>query len=90
MRWRRSREGDAEIENTFVNKRKIGLIMIVLGVSVWVIYAALKLADVSVNVGVALAIHLAFVIPGALLAPGENLYGKFIQLFRRDKSEDAK
>jgi hypothetical protein len=62
--------------------------MIALGVFVWVVYAALRLSGVSVNGGVALAIHLAFVIPGALLAPGDNLYGKFIQFFRRDKSRE--
>lgn len=71
-----------------MNKRVLGLVLIVLGVCVWIVYAALRMTGIPVNGGIALAIHLAFVIPGALLAPGENLYGRFIQFLRRDKSHE--
>jgi hypothetical protein len=71
-----------------LNKRVLGLILILLGVSVWAIYAALKVSGISVNVGIALAVHLLFVIPGAFLAPGENFYGKIYKWFKpaRNKS----
>jgi hypothetical protein len=71
-----------------LNKRVFGLVLIALGVSVWVVYAALRMTGVSVNGGLALAIHLFFVIPGAILAPGDNLYSRLTQRVRRDKSSE--
>lgn len=71
-----------------INRQRIGLLLIALGVCVWLIYAALRMSGIPVNGGVALAIHLTFVIPGAVLAPGENLYARFFNLFRRDKSRE--
>lgn len=71
-----------------MDKRKIGLTMIALGVLVWVIYAAAKLAGIPLDFGIVLAMHLVFVIPGALLAPGENIYSRVTQWLRRDKSRE--
>jgi hypothetical protein len=71
-----------------MNKRILGLILIAIGVLVWGVYAALKMMDAPVNVGIALAVHLVFVIPGAMLAPGENFYSKFLKMIRRDKSNE--
>ena len=71
-----------------MNRRILGLILIGIGASVWIPYFALKLMGQPADIAVYLPIHLLFVIPGSLLAPGENLYGKIIQRIRRDKSRE--
>jgi hypothetical protein len=66
-----------------MSKRILGLTLIAVGVLVWVIYAALKMTSLPVNGAIALLVHLIFVIPGAILAPGENFYSKIISWGRR-------
>ena|GEM_PF-2393431 len=56
------------------DRKHWGRLLILLGVAVWVPYAALKYgAQSEAPFGPFLALHLLGVIPGALLARGEEL-----------------
>jgi hypothetical protein len=47
---------------------KMGTVLIILGVSVWGVYAVLHfIMDINVSGGYFLVFHLAGVVPGALL-----------------------
>ena len=56
-----------------MNRKLFGRILILVGVSMWAPYFALKLSGAEVVVLPFLALHLAGVIPGALLLRGETL-----------------
>ncbi len=75
-------------DHSVMNRKSIGRILIIVGVSVWVPYFVLKLSGVSVEMAPFLLVHLMFVIPGAILAPGETLYSKLMGWYGKPKSED--
>jgi hypothetical protein len=54
--------------------RKMGTVLIVLGVSVWAVYAVFHcVLDINVNGRDFLAFHLAGVVPGALLRRHQSI-----------------
>lgn len=61
--------------------------MIAIGVSAWIPYFALKLSGTEVVVAPFLIAHLAFIIPGALLAPSETLIQKLARRFTREDDQ---
>jgi hypothetical protein len=56
-----------------MNRKILGRILVLVGVSMWAPYFVLKLSGEEVVVLPFLALHLAGVIPGALLVRGETL-----------------
>ncbi|MBI4197833.1 MAG: hypothetical protein HY533_01825 [Chloroflexi bacterium] len=59
--------------------RRIGRILILAGVSVWIPYFALEFAGKSPEVAYCLPAHLSGVIPGAIL----SRWGQLKRLFKR-------
>jgi hypothetical protein len=59
--------------------RRIGRILILAGVSVWIPYFALKLAGQEPPLVLFLPFHLSGVIPGAIL----SRWGQLQRLFKR-------
>lgn len=56
-----------------MKSKRIGRAMIFFGVAMWVPYFALELSGMEVPVLPFLALHLAGVIPGAVILRGETL-----------------
>lgn len=56
-----------------MNRKKLGRILILLGVAMWIPYVILKFSGAEVTTMPFLALHLCGVIPGALLVRGETL-----------------
>ncbi|CAG0943095.1 hypothetical protein ANRL1_01203 [Anaerolineae bacterium] len=69
-----------------MNRKTIGRVLIILGVSMWVPYLILKLAGAEVSSLPFLALHLCGVIPGAILTRGETLVRTIARLI--GKSDD--
>ena len=67
-----------------MNRKTVGRILILLGVSMWIPYFALELAGEEVAVAPFLALHLSGVIPGALLARGDTLTRTLGRLLNRE------
>jgi hypothetical protein len=63
--------------------RKMGTILIILGVCVWGVYAVLRyVLDVDVSSRDFLTFHLAGVVPGALLRRHQSIcrfYGRYVK-----------
>jgi hypothetical protein len=61
----------------------MGTVLIILGVSVWGVYAVLRyILDISVNGRDFLAFHLAGVVPGALLRRHRSIskfYNRYVK-----------
>ena len=70
-----------------MNRTNIGRIMILIGALVWLPYFTLKLSGAAVEIGPFLLVHLLFVIPGSLLAPGENIYSRLSRWFKGKKDQ---
>jgi hypothetical protein len=67
--------------------KKIGRIFIILGVSVWIPYFALKITGEQVELMSFLPFHLALVIPGSALVHGSDIWNKI--LGRGERSDDT-
>lgn len=65
-----------------MNRKTIGRVLIILGVSMWVPYLVLKLAGTEVSSLPFLALHLCGVIPGAILSRGETLVQTIVRWWR--------
>lgn len=66
------------------NRKRWGRGLILLGVAVWIPYAGLKyVAHEEVPFGPFLTLHLLGVIPGALLARGEELSALLRRVWNR-------
>ncbi len=71
-----------------MNRKTIGRVFILLGISMWIPYAMLKFSDADVTAMPFLALHLAGVIPGAILARGETM-ARTIARWRRGNDDQS-
>lgn len=66
-----------------MNRKIIGRILILLGVSMWIPYLTLEALGEEVSVMPFLVAHLSGVIPGAILLRGETLVHWIAQMLNR-------
>jgi hypothetical protein len=67
-----------------MNRKKLGRILILLGVSMWIPYMVLKLSGAEVTTLPFLVLHLCGVIPGAILSRGETLVRTIARWMNRE------
>ncbi len=61
-----------------MNRKTVGRLLVIAGISVWIPYFALEFAGAEVELMSFLPFHLALVIPGSVLARGPEVWNKVL------------